>query len=1035
MVLLEVEGEMKKGLYEKIIDLETFNRIKDSKSAKTRFVDSSDEAKKLASAYEKYIRNALANSETKEEKFALIHKLNQIIGVNDIAKDDKDKLMELLAFHDDDNELKQLQEYRPKTSLASSTLFVGGTSGPSLESELKREIRTADEIYMLISFIKFSGLRLIIDDLREFTKTKPLKIITTSYMGATDYEAILALSKLPNTEIKVSYDVDRTRLHAKAYLFKRNTGFSTAYIGSSNISNPAMTSGLEWNLKVSEYTSKDIILSILKAFDIYWNDDEFSTFSATDEQTKQRLKESLMLKKMKEENSYVFFDLKPYSHQREILEDLRYEREENGSYRNLVVAATGTGKTMVAAFDYKNQIKDGPKKLLFLAHRKEILEQSLFTFRNVLKDQNFGELMVDGIIPTENTHIFSSIQTMNSMNRFENYEKDYFDYIVIDETHHASAGTYSKILNYFESQILLGLTATPERMDGQNITEYFNNRIASEIRLTDAIDRKLLSPFHYFGVTDNADLSGLRWTRGGYEVRDLENIYTINSFVANQRVQLIIDSLKKYVMSLDSMKALGFCVSINHAEFMASSFNAVGIPSIALHSNSNSEDRDKAKQKLAKGEINCIFTVDLFNEGVDIPQVDTVLFLRPTESLTVFLQQLGRGLRLYEDKDALTVLDFVGQAHANYDFSFKLRALSGKTTRPLKDEINDEFPNMPVGSHIKLEKIAKEYIMKNIGSSEFNVNSLRRMLKSFSLNFDMELNLKNFFEMYGLNKNQFYAKYSFYKLKYEVGLLDEYKVDDYDSLKSTLRRVSRVNSKSLLSFMKRVLTEDMDFDALTQRELRLLTMVHYTIWPDKPEISFKKSLEDFKKNNPSMVEEILELCDLNASNLKMIESAYEDSEIPLDIYASYNIDQIMAAFGKTNETFKFPMRQGVDYVSDKNTDLFFITIHKNDSDYLPTTMYNDYAINKNLFNWESQNQTSVDSPTGQRYINDRSDSHKVLLFVRDHKTEFGAPPPYTFLGNARYVSHQGSRPIEIVWKMDHPIPERIIRESDLRAVN
>ncbi|NLJ91349.1 MAG: DUF3427 domain-containing protein [Clostridiales bacterium] len=951
-----------------------------------------------------------------------------MLGIEDFELTDKG-YAELLAIHDDKSSFNNLIKYRPRTSIAHSTLFTGSSS-TTLESELTREIRTADQVDMLVSFIKFSGLRLIYNDLVEFTKKNKLRVITTSYMGASDYKAIVELAKLPNTKVKISYDTKRTRLHAKAYYFRRSSGFSTAYIGSSNLSNPALSSGLEWNLKVSEYTSKDVIDSFIKTFETYWNDEEFRLFDPSKEEDIKTLKESLIVRD-KEEPSPVFFELKPYSHQREILEDLRLERQEYGSYKNLVVAATGTGKTMIAAFDYKEQLRDGDKKLLFLAHRREILEQSLHTFRNVLKDQNFGELWLGGSIPNDYKHIFASIQMLNSDNKYMEFSEDYFDYIVIDETHHASASSYFKILEYFKPKILLGLTATPERMDGKNILEYFNNKIASEIRLTDAINRKLLCPFHYFAVTDPVDLSNLKWSRGGYDLSQLENVYT----KSKQRVQVILDSMKKYLKDMESFKALGFCVSIDHANFMAKSFVRAGIPSVALHSESSKEERRLAKIKLQKGEINCIFTVDLFNEGVDIPDIDTVLFLRPTESLTIFLQQLGRGLRLSDSKEVLTVLDYVGQAHVNYDFSFKLRALTGKTTRSIKDEINDEFPNMPAGCHIKLERVAKEYILNNIQSAIFNVRDLRRMMKNFNNVFSNELNLKNFLDNYGIDKDRFYSKYSFYELLAETGYKKEYEVRHKKELKAALRRFSRIDSKRLLSFAKYILTNEIKVSLLSPKEKLMLGMLHYTIWGDKPEVSYMDSLEELKTYNIDIVNEMLEIIDYNRQSIKNIEIEYEDEEIPLDIYASYTIDQILVAFGKNTESYKYPFREGVLYIEEKNTDLFFITINKNEEDYLPSTMYNDYAINNELFNWESQSRTSVESPTGQRYIKDRSKGHKVLLFVRESKREYGVASPYIFLGNARYVSHKGSMPIQIVWKMDHKIPERIIRESKLRVVN
>ena len=325
------------GLYEKLLDSELKNRISELHN-ETRKVDESESAKVLATAYYKILRKILSEKKD-EEKIDFVRNLNKEIG-NEILFEDDKNFLELLALHEDKNILKKLISDRPKTSISSSTLFTGYT-GPTLESELRREIRTADRIDFIVSFIKYSGLILIYDDLVEFTKTKNLRIITTSYMGASDYKAIEKLSQLPNTEVKISYDTNRTRLHAKAYYFERNTGFSTAYIGSSNISNPALSKGLEWNLKVSEYTSKDVVDSIIKTFESYWNDDEFRTFMPGEEEDKKELKIALSRKEKDEDKQYIFFDLRPYSHQKEILEDLRVEREEYESYKNLVVAATG----------------------------------------------------------------------------------------------------------------------------------------------------------------------------------------------------------------------------------------------------------------------------------------------------------------------------------------------------------------------------------------------------------------------------------------------------------------------------------------------------------------------------------------------------------------------------------------------------------------------------------------------------------------------------------------------------------------------
>ena len=310
-------------------------------------------------------------------------------------------------------------------------------------------------------------------------------------------------------------------------------------------------------------------------------------------------------------------DIAPYSYQQEILDKLDAERKVRGHYKNLVVAATGTGKTVISALDYKRFRKENPDKpcrLLFVAHREEILKQSMYTFRAVLKDANFGDMFVGNYKPDSLDNLFISIQTFNSQKFIEKTSKDFYDYIIVDEFHHAAAPTYQSLLTYYEPNILLGLTATPERMDGKSILKYFDNRIAAEIRLPEAIDRKLLCPFQYFGVTDNVDLDDLKWSAGGYDKQELSNVYALDRKIAEKRAKLVVNSIFRYVADIDEVKGIGFCVSIEHAKFMSDFFNERGIPSMYLTGKSADEERKTAKDRIVKGDVRFIFVVDIYND-------------------------------------------------------------------------------------------------------------------------------------------------------------------------------------------------------------------------------------------------------------------------------------------------------------------------------------------------------------------------------------------------------------------------------------
>lgn len=1028
-----------RGIYEQVINKALSEEIKrniDDIDVYKEIIDNT-EASKVLSTYLSYVFNKGLSyyKSSREDVITQINIVNEIIDKFSKLIDDEEycdyKIDEnniLKGIYDKEINKKDINNIYPITSIARSSLFTGAHTEPTVYSEINKEIRTADRVDLLVSFIKFSGLRLIMDSLIEHTKTKKLRVITTSYMGASDFKAIRILAALPNTEIKISYDTERTRLHAKAYYFHRDTGFSTAYIGSSNISKAALTEGTEWNLKISEYSSKEIIEKYRVTFETYWNANEFKTLNLNDDEDTRILKESLNREYKKNDINFSF-DIKPYAYQQEILDKLEVERTIFNSRKNLIVAATGTGKTVISAFDFKRYYKENPNcKLLFLAHRKEILKQSIRTFRGILKDQNFGDLWVGEYSPNSYDYLFASIQTLNSNSNYLKFKEQYFDFIILDETHHGAAESYDRILNYFKPDILLGLTATPERMDGEDILKYFNNRIAYEIRLHEAIDRNLLCPFHYFGVTDNVDLESVKWVRGKYEISELSNLYTGNE----RRADLIIRSIDKYINDIESTKGIGFCVSKDHAKYMSKYFNKRNIPSMSLDSDSTLEERNNAQNKLRKGEIKFIFVVDLYNEGVDIPEVNTVLFLRPTESSTIFIQQLGRGLRISEDKDVLTVLDFVGQANKKFDFRTKLRSIVGKTNNSLEDEIKNNFPTLPKGCFIKLEKKATEYILNNIKKTYANKNNLRKMIRNYSYETYKPLTLENFLRHFNIEPWKIYKSTSFYELCYLEGIKKEYIVKDYKKLKNSLKRVMNINSLKFIDFLLKYLqSKEYTLNYLDEEEKTMLLMFHYTIWKEAPNGDLIYYLNRLRSDNKSLFDEIIELLNYNKNNIDFIEKNIDlGFRSPLKLYSKYSIDQVLAAFGEHTLVRKKSFREGALYIKDKDIDIFFITLNKSEKYFSASTLYDDYAISEKLFHWQSQSRTSDTSPTGQRYINQRKNKNKILLFVREYRNENSITSPFYFLGKANYVSHAGSKPISIIWELDEPIPTFILKKSN-----
>ncbi len=553
---------------------------------------------------------------------------------------------------------------RPLTPLRDTTLMTNGRDQPTVGREIGAEIESADHIDVVLAFIRWTGVRDLLPALRRHTEAgKTLRFLTTTYTGSTELRALEALVEA-GAQVRVSYDTASTRLHAKAWCFRRSTGFSTVYIGSSNLTFSAQVTGKEWNVRASERQNPDLVESFDRAFETYWADPHFEPFDAGQfaAATARELDDSISTP----------FIIEPYPFQRQILEQLEVERRR-GRPHNLVVAATGTGKTVVAALDYRQlRARLGRSRLLFVAHSREILRSSRETFRHVLQDGSFGELWVGGDRPSRWEHVFASIQSLSASD-LQALDPERFDIVIVDEFHHAAATTYTTLLDHLHPVHLVGLTATPERTDSLDILRWFDGRTAVELRLWDALEQELLAPFHYYGIHDGTDLSSVTWKRGrGYDPTQLTNVYTGDDLWVGK----VLSALREKVGDPQRMRALGFGVSIAHCEFLADRFNQAGITARVVSAQTKAAERADALRALAAGDVQVLFSVDLFSEGIDIPAVDVVLMLRPTESATVFLQQLGRGLRRSHGKDVLTVLDFVGHQVKSFRFDLRYRRCS-----------------------------------------------------------------------------------------------------------------------------------------------------------------------------------------------------------------------------------------------------------------------------------------------------------------------------------------------------------------------
>ncbi|UVJ41528.1 DUF3427 domain-containing protein [Arthrobacter sp. CJ23] len=1027
---------MAEGLYELLHTEELASRLTlvPELQPSVADVDSEDTPDILSRHVADAVRQALTMAKP-EDRVALANRL-----LNEIQHADRitEGPTRLLSLHRPDA-LKRRQLRRPATPLSDSALLTNSKDEPNLAAELRTEIESANTVDLLCAFVRWTGLRLLQPALEQLQERGvKFRVLTTTYMGATERRAIDELVHRYGAEVKINYETQATRLHAKAWLFRRNSGFDTAYVGSSNLSQAALLDGLEWNVRLSAVGTPALLKKFEVTFDSYWEQKAFQSYDP--ERDGAKLDAALERnggRRTQAPDAGTGLEVQPFLHQEEMLEDLEAERSK-GFNRNLLVAATGTGKTVIAALDYKRLCEGAGRNLtlLFVAHRQEILKQSLRTYRDVMQDGAFGELYVGEHKPKQWKHVFASVQSLASIG-IQNLKPEQFDVIVIDEFHHAMAPTYKQLLDYLRPQQLLGLTATPERGDGGDVAkEFFDGRTASELRLWDALDADLLVPFHYFGVSDDVDLSQVEWKRGNYDTAQLDRLYTGN----DARAAKVIRELRDKVTGTDHMRAIGFCVSVQHAHYMAEVFNRAGITSVAVHGGTDDAERALALNRLLEREINCIFAVDLFNEGLDLPQVDTILMLRPTQSATIFLQQLGRGLRRADDKAVLTVLDFIGQQHREFRFDLRYRALTGYGRKKLERAVEDEFPFLPSGSQIVLDRVAQKVVLDNIQAQlRFNRRQLIRDIASHR-----EVQLADYLRESGHELKTIYrsTKDSWTEYLRQAELIQGFSPFEAE-LKDRHFDLSAADEKKLLGRMAAfihvddperadaysmlVTPEAPRYAELGPRDQTFARMLFYTLWNDGGGFATYDAGLDYLRGYQFVCSEIRQLVKLGTAASRHAAKGLGAGlqHIPLLSHATYRREEILAAlqFGSLELGKNVQHREGVAWCPATSTDAFFVTLNKDDKKHSVTTMYRDFAISPELFHWESQNNTSPSSLVGRRYLNRSAHGSQMVLFTRDTaEDETGLTVPYTCLGQVDYVQHSGERPIAITWKLHRQMP-------------
>ncbi|MFW2379703.1 DEAD/DEAH box helicase [Aliarcobacter butzleri] len=895
-----------------------------------------------------------------------------------------------------------------------------------------------ESFYFNVAFINFSGIQLLLDSFKKLEeKNIKGKILTSTYLNFTQIKALEKIKKFKNIELKI-YDCEVSNIgfHSKSYIFEFKDDYKIL-IGSSNITASAFKSNIEWNVKT--ITKKDDIFlkDVLNEFETLWK----SSIDVDDKFLKKY--EEFLKTQNKGFKSFSSNQIKTNFMQEKALEKLENLRKK-GENKALIIAATGSGKTYLSAFDVK---RFKARTILFLVHRENILIKAKQSFEEILPQINSFGLYTGNKKEQDKNYLFSTIQTMSST--FSDFSQDFFDYIIIDEAHHVASPSYKKILDYFKPKFLLGLTATSNRMDGNSIYEVFDENIALDIRLNDALEHNLIVPFHYYGISDIQSID--------YENIDLTKIDLLAKLLSvNKRIDFIIDKMNFYSNSGNKRKVLGFCVSKEHCNFMSEEFNKKGINSITLTSEDTISKREESIKRLENenDSLEVIFTVDIFNEGIDIPSINMVLFLRPTNSPIVFVQQLGRGLRKYKNKEFLTVLDFIGNHKKAYLIALALVGNKMIDKESIKLSLQNNFADFK-NAFISMDEISKNRILEQINKENFNqlkylkeqyfevknilgkvptlldylqfedvINPLKFIDESksyieFLAKVEDDKKLKelildeNFVKAIRFIENELPIKrvYEFVILKY---LLNNDFCDENIAFKVLNKYLDRVDKETIMhSFL--YLRQDFLDSAQKNRYLKLLEF-------DGKVAKKTKEFEELLKNEnyKKIFEDSLNFGIYNYEE----EFGSNDFGKPfLKLYSKYNMLNIakLCNFPKIHSSFR-----GSGFLKYENDFFLFINLEK--EKFSKSANYHNAFLSKDVFTYQSKPSHSSDKGDGERLCENKRFGVKFHIFVRKYVQVDKKTQDFIYLGIANTLKYWDNKPINLELKLEIPLRDKLFEE-------